>query len=228
MAEEVLTLQVLGYSVGNAPPREAGAVLVLHTSRGDIPCLFHPPAGGTRTAVVWVWGARGGYAGPAGLYRRLARDLAGEGIASLRLDYRYPGFFEESVMDVLAGATFLKGVGFRRLALVGHSFGGAVVIASAPFCDAVCAVVALSPQTYGAQFADRLSPRPLLLVHGEADEVLSPECSRRIYAWAREPKELVLYPGAGHGLRECAEEVYGLLRAWLPRRLEVAPSGQET
>jgi len=225
--EGVLTLQVVGYSLGGTPPRERGTVLVLHTTRGDIPCLFHAPARGTRSAVLWVWGARGGYAGPAGLYRRLAEDLAGEGIASLRVDYRYPGFLEESVMDVLAGATFLKGVGFRRVALVGHSFGGAVVIASAPFCDAVCAVVALSPQTYGAQFADRVSPRPLLLVHGEADEVLPPECSRRIYAWAREPKELVLYPGAGHRLQECAEEVYALLRSWLPQRLGVAPTGQE-
>ncbi len=72
-------------------------------------------------------------------------------------------------MDALAGVSFLTGTGHSEIALVGHSFGGAVVISAAPFSESVKAVAALSSQTYGAQGAARVSPRPLLLAHGAAD-----------------------------------------------------------
>jgi len=45
----------------------------------------------------------------------------------------------------------------------------------------------------------RLSPRPLLLIHGTADDVVLPSESERNYEAANEPKKLVLVPGAGHG-----------------------------
>ena len=60
-----------------------------------------------------------------------------------------------------------------------------------------------------------MSPRPLLLVHGESDEVLSSESSKRIFDWAQEPKELKLYPGLGHGLREEPEEVQSFVSEWI-------------
>jgi fermentation-respiration switch protein FrsA (DUF1100 family) len=49
------------------------------------------------------------------------------------------------------------------------------------------------------QVVARLSPRPLLLVHGDADDVVPYEDSERNFAAAREPKELWRIPGAGHG-----------------------------
>src|SRR2546422_5461684 len=85
------------------------------------------------------------------------------------LYYRHPGVYVESVLDVRAGLEFLKGRGCSRVVLVGHSFGGAVVIAAGTLTDQVVAVVALSPQTYGAQGAVYVAPRPLLIVHGLAD-----------------------------------------------------------
>ena len=36
---------------------------------------------------------------------------------------------------------------------------------------------------------------------------------------AEEPKKLVLYPGAGHSLRECREELHPLLKSWLIEKL---------
>lgn len=39
---------------------------------------------------------------------------------------------------------------------------------------------------------------PLLVVHGEADAVIPVEMGRAVYAAAREPKRLVVIPGAGH------------------------------
>jgi hypothetical protein len=103
--------------------------------------------------------------------------------------------------------------------LVGHSFGGAVVIAAGAASQHVSGVVSLSPQTYGAHMAGLLSPRPLLVVHGKGDTRLPYTCSMQIHEWAREPKELVLYDGAEHRLEECAEELEALLRNWIPATL---------
>lgn len=61
-----------------------------------------------------------------------------------------------------------------------------------------------------------ISPRPLLIVHGEDDDVVPVADARRLYAAAGEPRELVVLPGVGHRLRR--EE--GAVRAamdWLNR-----------
>jgi uncharacterized protein len=49
------------------------------------------------------------------------------------------------------------------------------------------------------EVVDSLSPRPILLIHGTADDVVVPGESERNYGAAKDPKELVLVPGAGHG-----------------------------
>jgi len=43
-----------------------------------------------------------------------------------------------------------------------------------------------------------ISPLPLLLIHGDRDQVVPPDHSRRLFALAQEPKELLIIPGAGH------------------------------
>ncbi|TGE23085.1 alpha/beta hydrolase [Hymenobacter metallicola] len=194
--------------------------LTLGTNRGEMPARLHPaPAGAP--AVVWVGGAGGGLDGPAwGLYPRLATQLSHHGIASLRLHYRRPNYLEECVMDTLLAVEYLvQQRGHRGVALVGHSFGGAVVISAGALSEAVTAVVAMSSQTYGTDLTPQVSPRPLLLLHGTEDEILSAACSQDIYRRARQPKELVLYPGCHHGLDECREQVDHDLVAWLRRQL---------
>jgi pimeloyl-ACP methyl ester carboxylesterase len=143
--------------VDTAAPHEGdtGEGVVLHTSVGPIKAILHMSAGGGARAVLWVWGARGGYAGPAeGLFAHLAEAFTSQGITSLPLNYRHLGVYAESVLEALAGLAFLNSKGCSTIALVGHSFGGAVTITAASFTDQVAAVVALSPQTYGAQGAD--------------------------------------------------------------------------
>jgi hypothetical protein len=81
-------------------------------------------------------------------------------------------------------------------------------------------VVGLASQTFGANRVNELSPRPLLLIHGERDRNLPARCSRDIYQWANEPKELVIYQGCGHFLRECHQELEDLLKGWLVDKLE--------
>lgn len=48
------------------------------------------------------------------------------------------------------------------------------------------------------RYVARISPRPLLLIHGEQDDVTDPNDSRRMFAAAGEPKELWTVPEAAH------------------------------
>lgn len=51
------------------------------------------------------------------------------------------------------------------------------------------------------KWIDKISPRPLLLVHGDADELIPLEHARELYQKAKEPKELKIIPGARHKMR---------------------------
>jgi fermentation-respiration switch protein FrsA (DUF1100 family) len=69
-------------------------------------------------------------------------------------------------------------------------------------------------ETSPEEHAARISPRPLLVVHGEEDEVVPYPHAERIYAAAREPKELVRIPGGAHQLRRDPRAVDAVLD-WL-------------
>ena len=201
------------------PDGDNGAGLKFHTNRGEFSGIIHKAEGADR-AVVWVCGARGGFGGPGpGTYARLSEKLIGQGITSLRLDYRFPNDLLECVLDLLVGAEYLKENGYGPVVVVGHSFGGAVVIAAGATSDHIKGVVSLSPQTYGAGMAGQLAPRKLLVAHGKADTRLPFSCALQIYEWAKEPKELVLFEGAEHRLEECRDELETLLSAWIPATL---------
>ncbi len=205
----------------------SGEPIALPTERGPVRCLYRrglPGAG----AVLMVGGTDGGFDGPADrIYPTLAEELSHGTIGALRLSFRIlraPGPIEEGVFDVLAGVEFLRREGAGPIALVGHSYGSAVVIEAATRSPLVSAVVALSTQTAGAQRAGLVAPRPLLLVHGAEDRRLSPQCSRQVYVWAQEPKELVILEGAKHSLRQRREELRRMLVVWLRERLATGAS----
>jgi hypothetical protein len=126
---------------------------------------------------------------------------------------------DESVHDVRAGIGFLAGNGVSRVGLLGHSFGGAVMIEAGVQDAAVASVATLATQTAGAQRVGELAPRPLLLIHGLDDIRLPPDCSRMIFGMAGEPKRIELLEGARHSLRQRREDVRGLLRDWFTETL---------
>ncbi len=207
-------------SVETALDEDGNYRIRMHTSRGDVDAIL-TVSEGNPAAVVFVSGAIGGFSGPAGrLYPRLAESLKEKGVSSLRLNYRRPGWFEECVLDLLGGLSFLKSVGAKRVALVGHSFGGGVVIKAGELSPLVVAVVGLSSQRYGTSTVENLSPKKLLLVHGGSDSVLLPLASKDIYERAREPKRLVLMPGAEHALMEVKDELAELVENFLLEALE--------
>ncbi len=155
------------------------------------------------------------------LYPRLASTLQQEGIAGLRVRFRDPVNLSDSTYDVGCGIEFLRDHHHGRVVLIGHSFGGAVVIRSALASPDVAGVVTLSTQSYGADEVACLAPCPLLLIHGEEDEVLPPACSVATYEAARKPKEINIVPG-GHVLDESAGQVFETVHQWV---LRVLPSG---
>ncbi len=197
----------------------------IDSARGAIQCAFSAPAP-DGPVVVMVGGGDGGLDGPVGLYPALAEDLAAAGIGTLRVDFRihrFPGPVDEGVHDVRAAVAWLAGQGVARVGLLGHSFGGAVVIeAAAQEPGRVVSIATLATQTAGAQRVDELAPRPLLLVHGLDDVRLTPDCSRLLYSLAGEPKELVLLEGATHSLRQRHPEVRELLVEWFAKTLGTA------
>ena len=219
--EEEITLRLL--QVVAAPGDNPSWMRVqLKTSRGDIDGVLHPVEGGT-SAVICVGGAMGGLDGPAGkLYPRLAGLLAAHLVTTLRLNYRKPNETAECVADVLAGCSFLKGIGGTEVVLVGHSFGAAVVIKAGELAPIVRGVVSMSPQLFGTREVHNLG-KPLLLVHGTADSVLSHEASEDIYRRAEEPKRIVLFADTGHSLIQAKAKIDVLLEEWIPACLSGQP-----
>jgi uncharacterized protein len=192
------------------------------TPRGKAPGLHHPVDGVT-SAVVMVSGAFGGVAGPSGVYPALAGRLQAAQIAALRLDYREPENMNECIYDLDAGLDELRQGGIKRFALIGWSFGGAVVISSGVAHSDVLGVATLASQTAGTAAVSRLAPRSLLLLHGTADRVLPDWCSRYLYEEAGEPKRLVLFDGDGHEFSRSHAMVVQALFEWAVGLL--APSG---
>jgi dipeptidyl aminopeptidase/acylaminoacyl peptidase len=67
------------------------------------------------------------------------------------------------------------------------------------------------------KWIDKISPRPLLLVHGDADELIPLEHVHRLYQKAKEPKELKIIPGAKHKMR-LEKAATDLVLDWLEAR----------
>lgn len=69
----------------------------------------------------------------------------------------------------------------------------------------------------------RISPIPLLLVHGDADHYFPVEHPEALYAAAKEPKELWLIEGFGHAESAATPELLDRIGAHLPALVAQAP-----
>ncbi|MDB6055520.1 MAG: phospholipase [Verrucomicrobiales bacterium] len=189
------------------------------TSGGPIKGRYHSvPFFDQSGAVLLVSGSSGGLDGPAArIYRSICEILPSIKVACLRLDYRFPSQFESCVKDAKVGIEFLVREKCPKIILVGHSFGGAVVISAAAAKTAVTGVISLATQTYGTDPVARISPRPILLLHGTDDKVLSDECSREVFRNAKDPRELKLYLGAGHEFNEVRDELLKDVTRWVSK-----------
>ena len=192
----------------------------LITDKGDVSCRFYK-VDSNNLGVIWVGGVGGDWDSPSGeLYSDLSKKLKEHCISSLRVRYRYPHDINESVYDVLTGIKFFEDIGTSKIALVGHSLGGAVVIQAAASSNFVKTVVTISTQSQGADSVSDFSPgTSLLLIHGSDDSVLPVNCSKHVYNRAHDPKEIVILTGNEHCLDESSEKVHQIVYDWIISKL---------
>ncbi|HII93110.1 MAG TPA: alpha/beta hydrolase [Methanosarcina sp.] len=218
VGEEPLEVAILDI---NSEPRDSFELIRIDTSRGKVNCHYYRVEKADK-GVIMVGGIGGDFDTPAeGLYPRLCADLKENGISSLRVSFRYPTDLTEAIVDVLIGLEFLKAEDIRVFGLIGHSFGGAVVVQAAFNEENVKTVVTLATQSYGIGPISLLpESTSVLLIHGEADETLPPSSSVYAYNLAHEPKKIKTYESAGHSLKEVSDKVYGEVRDWIIENLK--------
>jgi pimeloyl-ACP methyl ester carboxylesterase len=76
-------------------------------------------------------------------------------------------------------------------------------------------VVTFATQSAGCEVAGGLQGKPLLLFHGERDEILPIEASEMVRMIAGSG-EVVRLPGDGHLLDKSADALWERLEEWLP------------
>ena len=204
--------------------------------------LWLPDGPGPHAGVVLVHGGcwRAQYG--RDLENRVAADLAARGLAVWNLEYRRldcGGDWPAPLEDVVAAATALPAeIDAGRVAIAGHSAGGHLallaasrlrvrgVLAQAPVSDlrlaaelgACAGAVERLPEQGAPSPIDDPPRTEVLLVHGDADEHVSVELSRRYAAGGHAVYvELV---GCGHMEHlDPASEAGQLAGNWLVRLL---------
>lgn len=194
--------------------------LEVFTMKGLLTVLWHGPHDAS-SVVVAGGGAMGGLLGPAdGLYHDLGVSFGEHGIGMMRVGWRRPNDMDLCRLDLLAAADLAARAGAERFVTVGHSFGGAVAIqAGVAMGEWAAGVVTLATQSAGCEAASELGDVPLLLFHGDRDELLPPAASEMVRMIAG-TGELVLLPGAGHLLSEAGPMLRQRLATWIPEQLD--------
>jgi dienelactone hydrolase len=104
--------------------------------------------------------------------------------------------------------------------MIGWSFGGSpcfTVAAQEP--DRVRGIATVASQRADTEGVSKLSPRPLLLLHGTDDTCVSQACSEGLYRayGGTGSRELRLFGGDDHGLTKNAVEVETLIFTFAAR-----------
>jgi pimeloyl-ACP methyl ester carboxylesterase len=210
------SLQVFARSsVELAPGQEHTEI---HTPHGLLSWFVtRPSEGPARAAIVACGGAMGGVLGPGhALYHRLGVEWAERGVATYRVGYRVPNDLDRCAHDVACAVETAIADGVERVVVMGHSFGGAVAVRVAVVMTAeVAGVVTFATQSAGCEVAGALSGRPLLLFHGDRDDLLPMQSSEMVRMIAGHG-DLVVLPGDGHLLGRSDQIMVDRLDEWLP------------
>ena len=207
------------------------------------------PDGKPRAVVLVAHCFSGGNTGPAAA--QVARSFNELSMAVLSVDFArapHPGGMPTSAMfslgvdDLASAAAQLRSTLAAPSILVGHSLGGAAVLAIADQVPEARAVVTLATPADPAQAAglgqiggqaqlQRIATmhRALLVIHSPDDEVVSFGNAEVIFEAARHPKSFISLDGADHVLTRPADVSYAasIMAAWAARYLP-APQGSDS
>ncbi|MEM8792765.1 MAG: alpha/beta hydrolase [Pseudomonadota bacterium] len=215
--------------------------------------LWVAPPVGDRAVILTFMGNSGHIRAAANRVRLLADAGYGIILMNYRGAGQMPGAPSQSAimqdstlvydsLDEILGETIPQ----SRRVIYGYSLGAAVAAQLAAQRPAAAVVLAASfnrlcetaefhypifpvcmilPDNRWAS-ADRIGEieAPLLMLHGEVDEVIPVDQGLRLYDQAREPKDLVLYPNGNHAdlhLHGAREDI----RDWLDRTLAAGGAG---
>lgn len=206
------------------------------------------PAGKPRAVVLVAHCFRGGNADPAAA--KIVSCLNELGMAVLSLSLAGAGqageepaeaMFSMGLDDVAAAVDELRGAVAGPSILVGHSLGGAAVLAIAAQVPEARAVVTLATRADAAQLADageisvqvlrqRIATlrQALLVIHSPDDEVAGIGNAQAIFEAARHAKSFLSLDGADHLLSRPADAAYaaGVIAAWAARYLPEGPDSE--
>lgn len=209
------------------PPQAAGfseaEEHLLTAADGEKVIIWHVPAKPGHPVVLYFHGNGDFLAGFFGRFR----DLIADGTGIVALSYRgYAGSSgrpsEQGLLQDAAAAYAFTTARYRadRIIAWGFSLGSGVAVALAAD-QAVAKLILESPFTSITDVARSLFPIapvrwlvrdpfcsdqriarvtvPLLIMHGARDPTISIAFGERLFALAREPKQLVRFPEGGHG-----------------------------
>ena len=196
---------------------------LLTAADGEKVIIWHVPAKPGHPVVLYFHGNGDFLAGFFGRFR----DLIADGTGIVALSYRgYAGSSgrpsEQGLLQDAAAAYAFTTARYRadRIIAWGFSLGSGVAVALAAD-QAVAKLILESPFTSMTDVARSLFPIapvrwlvrdpfrsdqriarvtvPLLIMHGARDPTISIAFGERLFALAREPKQLVRFPEGGHG-----------------------------
>ena len=198
--------------------------------------LVRPYGPGPFPAIIISHG-RGGNA--EGFSRTKAEEFAKWGLVTIAVDYSFAntgsnpsddGSSKENLRRAMKCLGILRDqsyVDHNRIAAYGNSMGAFVTIALAAVphsglkADIITAGGIYDQAPYAVPNADLAEKIriPMLILHGEKDNVVPPERSEALKAILDKNKvenERVLYPGQGHNVNQTeATEVYQRIHDWL-------------
>ena len=199
-------------------PQSAGA--------GHVDAKLWDPGGmePPRAAIIFVTGIDGGFIEPVdGLYSRTAVGMLEKKVLSIFVTYRNPGELRDSVEDMTAAARLARSKGVKLMALVGWSFGGAVIINTSTRVPEVTTVIGIAPQSRDTEMVQVFRPNSLLLLHAETDENVPFESSQMILddTPGRVRKKLIPFPSGDHYLSGMEQQVDPEIMKWLTEELRL-------
>lgn len=204
--------------------------LLLHSGGQKIVGIFHLPDTKQKTPCVIT--CHGYYSTKdSKKYVEIAKKLCSEGFAVLRFDFRgcgeSEGDIEETtlsnrVSDLESALQFIRKHVSDCIGLLGSSMGGCVAIITAVKDGGIKAVAAWStPFHLSSLFTNELFTHdakkynlteivkkvtaPILIIHGDADELVPLYHANNLYEIANEPKMLKIIKGGDHRLINLAD-----------------------